>query len=141
MMYLVHFCIAILKTGNEVFTTECNRHTKKINHVSVEFNINLWYAILECLLYEIFLTTNKRTGANTRLVSRKKKNQMGHENIKNYLIIHLKLSVRYMTIFGSSLAAPGELPYSVTLFDRENGSSGHWMLPKMHTFLPSNSCY
>ena len=31
------------------------------------------------------------------------------------------------TVFGSSLVAPAELPYTVTLFDRatENGSSGH----------------
>ena len=53
------------------------------------------------------------------------------------------VAVRYITVFGSSLAAPGQLPYLVTLFDRatENGSSGHWKLQNMHTFLPSNSCY
>ena len=52
------------------------------------------------------------------------------------------LAVRYITVFGSSLAAPGELPYLVTLFDRatKNSSSGHLKLPKMHTFLPSTCC-
>ena len=70
--------------------------------------------ICDDLYYIIFIVV--KTG--TRLLS---------YTLFNCIKIFFLFSVRYITAFGSSLAAPGELPYSVNLFDRatKNGSSGH----------------